>query len=411
MKALVIAPRYPVPIVDGHTLRVRHLLANLPASIEYDLVCEEQGPDAQPPFPPAQTVGPGCRSATVVPYAATARARQQTGVAAKIRNVLFPGPLSPGYDLKPALLGEFRRRLETGTYEFVLFMGYSTFLYMEGRQPPLPYLVDMGDSYSLYCRNELGKPAGPAARLRALVNYVWAVRYEQRHCSRVRDLVLITPRDEECLRRHCPRTRTWTLPNGVDCEYFDGGGEPGGGRGLLFTGVMDYEPNVDAMLFFIRAVLPRIRTELPETVLTIAGRNPAPALVAAAAGNPGVRLTGAVEDMRPYFREAAVYVAPMVSGAGLKNKILEAWAMAKPVVATSIACSGLDVREGANVFRADHPGVFGEAVLRILRDGALRRALAAASRRTAEDVYSWKGLGAQLQKMIDRSCATPVCGA
>lgn len=390
MRLLVLAPSFPVPISDGHTLRVRHLLRSLPEGYDFDLLCEISLPDHNLPADPAAEIGPRCRSVTFLQRDEPAKLPSTNGLWNRFHNVLFPPELSPGYVVSDSLKIELASRIGSGRYDLILYCGFSMFLYGKTLRSPLPYVVDLIDSYSLYCKNELKQRGALSSWPRKFSNLIWAIRYEQTHCSSARNIVLITPRDQASLQSNCRDSRTWVVPNGVDADYFSPLGASSNEFHVLFTGVMDYEPNVDAMLFFIDEILPKIRREIPGTILTIAGKNPVPKLIALASSVPGIVVTGQVDDIRPFFEQAAVYVAPMISGAGLKNKILEAWAMAKPVVATSMACSGIDAVNGENILIADDPTDFAVQVVAVLRDQALRDRISIASRTIAEEHYSWK---------------------
>lgn len=398
MKLLVLAPSFPVPITDGHTLRVRHLLRSLPEGYDFDLLCEVSTICDVLPADPSAEIGPRCRSVTFLRRDEPIGPCSPNPLWRRIHNVLFPHELSPGYVLSNSMKKELAGRFGSGAYDLVLYCGFSMFLYGKMLGSPLPYVVNLIDSYSLYCRNELGEAGKFSPWLRALSNLIWAIRYEQKHCSSAKNIVLITPRDQVSLQANCRDARTWVVPNGVDADYFCPGASSAKENHLLFTGVMDYEPNVNSMLFFIEEVLPKIRSEIPGTILTIAGKNPVPSLVTAASNTQGIFLTGEVEDIRPFFEQAAVYVAPMTSGAGLKNKILEAWAMAKPVVATSMACSGISVADGENILVANDPNDFARQVIAVLRDEVLGARMSMASRKVAESEYSWKLQG---QKFVD----------
>src|SRR5206468_4149588 len=152
-----------------------------------------------------------------------------------------------------------------------------------------------------------------------------------------------------------------------------------GARELVFTGSMDWLPNEDAMLFFCGEVLPRVREAEPAVKLSIVGRAPTPS-VARLAAEPGVRVTGRVDDVRPYMREAAVYIVPLRIGGGTRLKIFEAMAMSRAVVSTSIGAEGLPVKSGEHVVVADGAELFAHEVVRLLRDIDRRRRLEAAAR-------------------------------
>ena len=161
--------------------------------------------------------------------------------------------------------------------------------------------------------------------------------------------------------------RVAVLPNGVDAAYFDPGRRyenpfPGAGRRVVFTGAMDYHANVDAVAWFARDVFPMVRRRLPDTVFVIVGSNPAPA-VRQLAGLPGVEVTGRVPDVRPYLAHAAAVVAPLRIARGVQNKVLEALAMARPVIATENALQGIPDARLAGVIASAEPGEFADAVV------------------------------------------------
>src|SRR5207245_11207673 len=151
---------------------------------------------------------------------------------------------------------------------------------------------------------------------------------------------------------------------------------------------MEWYPNEDGILQFIDAILPSIRREVPGASLTVVGRNPS-ARLRALAGEAGVRVTGTVDDVRPYMAEAAVYVVPLRVGGGTRLKIFEALAMVKAVVSTAIGAEGLPLTPGRDFLQADDPAAFARAVTALLRATAPRRSVGSAGRRLVEERYSW----------------------
>jgi glycosyltransferase involved in cell wall biosynthesis len=151
----------------------------------------------------------------------------------------------------------------------------------------------------------------------------------------------------------------------VDTDYFrpSGSTEPDPYH-LVFSGSMDWLPNDDAMKYFMREMLPRIRAACPETVLTIVGRKPFPSLTALTREHPYIRVTGQVDDVRPYMERASVYVMPLRIGGGTRLKAFEAMAMEKPIVSTSIGVEGLPIVHGTHALIADDPNAFADAVVR-----------------------------------------------
>jgi len=219
---------------------------------------------------------------------------------------------------------------------------------------------------------------------RLLVTYL----FEKKYFSRVKWCSVVTEADALFLRRICSRANVVTIPNGVDCEYF----RPLGSRevypSLIFEGNMSFGPSVDAICYFHSEVLPKIKSQIPETKLWIVGKDPAKEIQNLEAKD--VTVTGYVEDVRPYLDRASVFVCPMRKGAGIKNKILQAWAMGKPVVCTSIALAGLHANPEENVIVADNSDHFAAQVVRLLKDESLRKAVGERAKRTVRDRYSWR---------------------
>ena len=156
------------------------------------------------------------------------------------------------------------------------------------------------------------------------------------------------------------------VPNGVDEAYFF----PATGQqtrySMVFTGSMDWRPNQDAIRFFLEAIFPAIRRALPATTLTVVGRNPPSWLRKLANGVEGVEITGTVDDVRSYVARADLYVVPLRIGGGSRLKILEALAMQKPVLSTSVGAEGLGLRHGEHLLLADDPREFAESAIRML---------------------------------------------
>jgi glycosyltransferase involved in cell wall biosynthesis len=193
-----------------------------------------------------------------------------------------------------------------------------------------------------------------------------------------------------------PQARTAVVPNGVDLDFFRAGATPAvrAPTTLLFFGAIDYHPNTDAMLFFAREVMPLLRSRVPRVRLCIVGRRP-PEAVTALRG-PDVEVAGAVEDVRPYLERAAVVIVPLRLGGGTRLKILEALAMGKAVVSTTLGAEGLDVVPDRDLLLADDPATFAAQIRRLLDDPELAARIGAAGRRVVEARYGW---GASVERL------------
>jgi len=183
--------------------------------------------------------------------------------------------------------------------------------------------------------------------------------------------------------------KVFAVENGVDTEYFKPTQAAAAGPpSLVFTGTMDYRPNVDGVCWFVREVWPGLKREVPDLVFTIVGRDPS-RTVRKLAEVPGVRVTGAVRDVRPHLTAATAAVVPLRIARGIQNKILEAMAMGRAVVASPQAIEGLDVNVGEEVLRAESPDEWIAAVRGLLSDGGRRERLGQAARKRVVSDYSW----------------------
>jgi len=195
--------------------------------------------------------------------------------------------------------------------------------------------------------------------------------------------------------------RVVALENGTafDPSDIDPAEIPGGGPLIVFTGQMDYPPNIDAVSRFARETLPLVRAAIPEARFAIVGRNPGPQ-VRALANLPGVIVAGEVSDTRGWLLTADVVVAPLRIARGVQNKVLEAMAMGRPIVASSAAFAGIAADAGSDMLVADGPGAEAEAVLRLLSDKDLGLRIGAAARRRIVDYYGWEARLASLPAIM-----------
>lgn len=195
------------------------------------------------------------------------------------------------------------------------------------------------------------------------------------------------------------------LPNGIDLDFYDPAAgfaplePPAQGPLIVFTGQMDYLPNIEAVREFAQGVMPALRETWPEARFAIVGRNPV-AAVQALHGQNGVIVTGEVPDVRPWLAAAALVVAPLKIARGIQNKVLEAMAMGRPVVASTGAFLGIDAEPGRDLLVADGAGAQAEAVLALLGDEARAGALGRAARRRMVEGYSWDAQLAPLAAML-----------
>ena len=225
-------------------------------------------------------------------------------------------------------------------------------------------------------------------------------RYEARASARADLTIAVSEKDRAALAALAPEAEIRAMGTGVDISYF----APRSSTlqqpdRMVFVGSMDWQPNEDAVLYFIDAILPLIRRSAPAATLSVVGRNPSERL-RRAAQRAGVEVTGTVADVRDFVAAAEVYIVPLRIGGGTRLKIFEALAMGKAVVSTTVGAEGLPLEDGRHFMQADAPQAFADAVLTLLRDPELRESIGAAGRRLVEERYSWPQVAAEFESFI-----------
>ena len=388
---LFLAHRLPYPPNKGDKIRSWHMLQYLSRHFRVHLGCFI---DDEDDWQHAKTVAALCASTRFIGLRRGA-ARWRAAQALLSRQAM-----SVHYYRDARLLQWVDGVLSGGKASHALAFSGPMAQYLDaGAGRPLHRVIDFVDVDSDKWRQYGDSKPWPLSQLyrreaRLLLQY-------ERHIAQQFAAASFVSPAEAALFRHCApmaRRKTGHVSNGVDAAYFaprDGypRAYPAGAQVLVFTGAMDYWPNIDAVQWFVRHVWPGLRRQFPQLLFYVVGSRPAPA-VRALAAVPGVTVTGKVPDIRPYLAGAALAVAPLRIARGVQNKVLEAMAMEKIVLATPQALEGIAAQPGLELLLARDEAEFIHHAARVLRQGPGAHpggaAIGAAARQLVLQDYNWE---------------------
>jgi sugar transferase (PEP-CTERM/EpsH1 system associated) len=388
MRIFFACRRVPFPPDRGDKIATFHQIRHLAARHEVHVFCLGDGARDLDNVSGLRAIA---SSVTAVPVGAF----QIKLRAAK--GLLLGQPLSVAALNHPKLHAAIRRQFEALRPELLIV--YSSNV-AQFAQPftQVPRIMHFGDLDSLKWRQY-------AERSRQPLRSVYATEarrllaYERRIAQSFSQSLVHTEIEKRDFERLMPALPVTVVGNGVDLDYFRPAGAAKQSGAIIFTGVMDYRPNIDAVLRFCNKILPLVQAEIPEASFTICGSRPV-AAVQRLGQRRGVTVTGAVSDTRPYLDRAEVFTAPLRISRGVQNKLLEALAMGLPCVASRAALSGTLIAEGEGILAADHPREYVAHLVRLLRDEPGRLAMARRARAAAETHYRWDAQLAPLDEVI-----------
>lgn len=389
---LFLAHRIPYPPDKGDKIRTWRFLEHLARRFDVHLAAFV---DDHADFAHSARLESVCASVALVGLDPRwARARSAA-------SLLRREPLTFGYYADASMrraVRQIRAKNLAGEYAFSSSMAPYLAPAIRGR----PRIADICDADSEKWREYAQGARGP-------MKFVYAREHERLACAETAivngfdaALAISAAEGELLAGRKGVRRPLIAVGNGVDTDYFaPGAAHPAPVRSgdIVFVGAMDYKPNADAALWFARAVWPLIRAARPAATFSIVGADPTPA-VAMLGSLEGIAVTGRVGDVRPYLDHAGAVVAPLRIARGVQNKVLEAMAAGKAIVATRAANTGIDAAPDSEILIADEAPDFAGAVLALLENPARARAIGAAARARAVRDFSWSSRLADLDRAL-----------
>ena len=296
---------------------------------------------------------------------------------------------------------------DIGTQDLIIcdFLTPAVNLFPAGRKPKTPLLLFQHNVESLIWKRLYEKAEGPARRWYFKSQWRRMERFERETCAKFDGVVSVSPEDCAILRKDFRLTNVLgDVPTGVDCETYAPTATPRKPHSLVFLGSMDWMPNIDAVEFFTNEIWAGVKKKFPQATFTIVGRNPPPKVRELEKRVPGLRVTGTVEDVKPFLHEAAAMVVPLRVGGGTRIKIFEGMATGIPVVSTRVGAEGLPVKHGENILLADAPAEIA-AQIAILFDQPRQAAqIGKAGRVLVQAKYGWDAVNRVFEGYCQQAC-------
>jgi len=388
MRILFILPYLPVPVTFGGAMRVFHLI-RLAAEQNDVSVVAYSNPEKQASF--RSLLGGRVSDVTIVPTHWQWHQRRLAQLTALFSRHSFFYTLARSAAMQEAVSGAIGRK----TFDVV----QTEFAHM-GSFALETDAVKILDAHNVEYDNFRRIAENSRSllhRLHYYTEYKKFFREEQAACRRHEAVFVTSGRDKAMLDADVPEIPKYVVPNGVDASYFTPSADTPEPWSLVFTGAMSYVPNYDGMLYFLEQIFPLILKKVPQAKIYIVGSNPTQELREKASDN--VVVTDFVDDVRPYAWRSSVYVVPLRMGSGTRLKVLEALALKKPIVTTSIGSEGINVVDGETALIADDPQAFADATVRLLHDRQLQRRLAENGEQLMRSQYEWSVIGEEVQRL------------
>lgn len=388
MNILLLCDRVPDGPNDGLLLRVLNLARELVPRHRIDLLCLHYG---AAPMPVAEGIF------TRVWTAPRPAPKPSSG---------WLGPFTGWnprdlYPTSPRVAELLAREINPADYDVIWDAGAVLLAQLPPRWNAVPVVADLVDDMVLTFTRERHSARGWVKKAR-LWKYAHVFgRFERECMRRAAHCVVVGDDDARSFAAVSPDVPVSVVANGVDTTYFAPDQTPVVPGRLVFEGTMAFGPNEQAALHLVQVIMPLIWQRRPDATVALVGRDPSAALRALASER--VLVTGSVPDVRSHVRAAEVFVCPLLAGAGIKNKLLQAWAMAKPVVATPISIGGLDARDGVDLLVREGPQAFADGVLELLAQPERAAALAAAGREVAVSRFAWAAMAAALEALLQQA--------
>ena len=403
MKILMITHLVPYPPHDGPSLRNFNLLKECSKNHEIHLLTfyrKAHGHNPENLKYSIDELKKYCKDVKV--FAIPTEDHKLAWYLLLLFNIFSLSPYSVWAYWSPKMVRAIKRKLQEVTFDVVEIgeIGLANYSKLFHHTPTLLVHHNI-ESQVLNRRSKIQR--NPIAKIYLRLQARKLKRLERKACESIDYHTTVSKDDKDTLLRINHKARVQVVPNGVDVSYFQPSEEATDDCTLVFAGTMTWYPNLDAMLYFKNEIWPILKEQSPEISIRILGKHPPKELLDFAKHNKGFNVMGFVEDVRPYIAKATIYVVPIRTGGGSRLKILDALAMGKAVVSTSIGCEGIRVTNGKDIVISDTPQGFANSVLDLLQNSNKRNQLEKKGRELVVKEYSWSKIALQMNDAYVKS--------
>ena len=396
MNILFISATVPYPATDGGRIRVLNLLKQISKSNHVTFLALETLPTDREGIEYLRNLG----IETHLSEFGIRNSEFRIRIIA--RAILHKQPLTVAKYYVPAMESSIKQLIQSRMFDVIHFEMLHTGQYLQALlNLRVPTLLSLQNIDSSIWRRLARQTDNPLQKLAFWMQYRSFRRYERLMAEKFSACACVSEEDKDLLAHLCPEISIEVIPNGVDVESYQPDHSLTEKSTLVYTGSMDWLPNEDAVLYFHEQIFPLIEAQMPQVKFYIVGQNPTER-VKQLSRRDNVIVTGMVDDVKPYIAKASVYVVPLRIGGGTRLKILEALAMEKAVVSTTIGCEGLQLTQGKDILVADEPEKFARLVIQLAQDEKFRQRLGRSGRRQVEEKYDWRSIGKQLNELYGR---------
>jgi len=391
MKILIISPFLPYPPDDGEKIRVFNLIKRIATRHEISIVAFIYSPQEEQFVPELKKY---CSQVETVVR------KDQTKLAklyALIQSLVSGEPFDSKYAFDKEMKEIIKRLVLAEPYDVVqiehTFM--APYINVIPKSSGAKMIIVIHNIGFIQFERMFKVEKKLSTKTRSFLNWILMRRWEVKFLQNFHKCITVSSSNKQILNSKNPKLDISAIENGVDVKKYRPLPSNSDSKNIMFIGYMDYIANHDAVLYFYNEIFPIIKKQIPSSKFFIVGKDPKKK-IKELAKDKNVIVTGYVDDIRPYYQDCDILAVPLRAGGGTRLKILEAMALGRPVISTSIGCEGLDVIDGQHLLIADNPKQFAEKTVNLLTDKVLYHRIVEQARKLVETRYDWDVIAAQL---------------